>query len=171
MAWVTAVVWVGSLAWELPHATGMALKKKQQEGVPIVAQWVKTSTHEDAQNSDDNTFLSLTSVRPQCNETGPPPRPVPDPEGVIGLTQEPSGHQEKGRALVLPGFQTRLCFAVSPWKRSPLQEPCLSLETSGTVTPRYWQDLWFSNLRPRPHERYLESSLKMLASGVPWLRI
>ena len=65
------------------------------------------------------------------------PRTVPDPEGVIRLTQEPSGRQERGRALVLPGFLTRLWFAVSPWKSFPFYEPCFSSETSGTVKPKY----------------------------------
>ena len=31
MAWVTAIVWVQSLAWELPHAIGMAKKKKKKK--------------------------------------------------------------------------------------------------------------------------------------------
>ena len=29
MAQVTAAAWVGSMAWELPHATGIAKKKKK----------------------------------------------------------------------------------------------------------------------------------------------
>ena len=52
------------------------------------------------------------------------PHMVLDPEGVIGLTQVPSGRQEIGRALVLPEFWTRLWFAVSPWKSFPFHEPC-----------------------------------------------
>ena len=31
MALVVAVVWVQSLAWELPHATGAAKKRKKKE--------------------------------------------------------------------------------------------------------------------------------------------
>ena len=31
MAQVTAVVWVGSLAWELSHAAGMAEREKKRE--------------------------------------------------------------------------------------------------------------------------------------------
>ena len=30
-AWVTAMVWVQSLAWELPHALGTTKKKKKEE--------------------------------------------------------------------------------------------------------------------------------------------
>ena len=33
---VCTTVWIQSLAWELPYATGVAIKKK---GVPVVVQW------------------------------------------------------------------------------------------------------------------------------------
>jgi len=44
----TAVVWILSLAWELPYAPGMAKKIiiviKKKRGVPIVAQWLTNPT-------------------------------------------------------------------------------------------------------------------------------
>ena len=32
------------LAWELPYATGVALKQKDKIGVPVVAQWLTNLT-------------------------------------------------------------------------------------------------------------------------------
>ena len=51
-----AVAPIPPLAWELPYASGAALKRKKKKerkktkliGVPIVAQWNLTSIHEDA---------------------------------------------------------------------------------------------------------------------------
>ena len=44
MAWVPAVAGVRSLAQELPYATGAALKRKQKQGVPVMAQWLTNPT-------------------------------------------------------------------------------------------------------------------------------
>ena len=46
----TAVAWTQSLAKVLPHAVGVAKRKKKKKEVPVVAQQVKntTSIHEDA---------------------------------------------------------------------------------------------------------------------------
>ena len=46
MAQVTAVLWVRSLAKELPHAVGSQGKKKKKKriGVPIMAQWLMNVT-------------------------------------------------------------------------------------------------------------------------------
>ena len=38
-----AAVLIGPLAWELPYATGVALKKKER-GVPVVMQWLTNPT-------------------------------------------------------------------------------------------------------------------------------
>ena len=35
---------IQSLAWELPYATSAALKRKNKQGVPIVAQQIKNPT-------------------------------------------------------------------------------------------------------------------------------
>ena len=44
-----------TLAWELPYASGVAIKKKSKIGVPVVAQQLTnlTSIHEDAGSIPD----------------------------------------------------------------------------------------------------------------------
>ena len=41
---LAAAALIRPLAWELPYATGVALKKKIILGVPVVAQWLKKPT-------------------------------------------------------------------------------------------------------------------------------
>ena len=45
MAWVTAVAWVHSLAWELPHASGAAKRKEISELVLVLSSVRSESGH------------------------------------------------------------------------------------------------------------------------------